>query len=703
MQDSINNLKTNVDAINEDKTNNLKSENIRSGVTILGISGTLEEGIDTSDANATAEDIAINKMAYVNGEKVEGSIQVIENGYSKEIQLSETNNIPASNKFELTGTNKSNLILRNGAKVRIPISYNSVATAMKITSDKIKSGESIFGVEGNQSVVDTSDANATSDDIVQGKTAYVNGQKVTGTVQEINSDLGVSEGEYVTNDTIPLVGVTETNIFAPIPDTVLLRGDNKSQIIMVVKNSDIATDAGLTPDKLVEGNKILGITGTAKVGTDTSDANATAKDIVSGKTAYVNGNKLLGTITQVNNGSNLEVSTVSNLLFNMVESDNNIIKIGYNFNDNYDKVFRQGSRLFIKIPYTELTTPLAIYPNMIAKGSKILGISGTYEGSGVDTSDANATANDIIKGYSAYVDGAKVEGTAVETKNNGFILFNEVSDDKSNSYIKVTNSWPITHAIRQGGSVSAKYSDIASAIGLTDDKIANGESVLGLTGTAETLPENTYTIDTSASYSSDSINVTSTELQLTNIQDNNELWKQGAKYTIYAQLSDVASKLGITANKIVQGNTIAGVQGTASTILTEEFTKEQYAYMNGKTVVEYPDSLLLKSISMLDGSSITLTEAKLLSVVLLGDGITNESTKLDTVFTLAIKLNSSDLSKLSNKTFMLKAVFTPAEFDIGTININETSDIQYITVNTSIRLTSLLNEVDRYKIVEVDS
>lgn len=597
MQDSINNLKTNVDAINEDKTNNLKPENIRSGVTILGISGTLEEGIDTSDANATAEDIAINKTAYVNEEKVEGSIQVIENGYSKEIQLSETNNIPASNKFELTGTNKSNLILRNGAKVRIPISYNSVATAMKITSDKIKSGESIFGVEGNQSVVDTSDANATSDDIVQGKTAYVNGQKVTGTVQEINSDLGVSEGEYVTNDTIPLVGVTETNISAPIPDTVLLRGDNKSQIIMVVKNSDIATDAGLTPDKLVEGNKILGITGTAKIGTDTSDANATAKDIVSGKTAYVNGNKLSGTITQVNNGSNLEVSTVSNLLFNMVESDNNIIKIGYNFNDNYDKVFRQGSRLFIKVPYTELTTPLAIYPNMIAKGSKILGIAGT----------------------------------------------------------------------------------------------------------AETLPENTYTIDTSASYSSDSINVTGTELQLTNIQDNNELWKQGAKYTIYAQLSDVASKLGITANKIVQGNTIAGVQGTAPTILTEEFTKEQYAYMNGKTVVEYPDSLLLKSISMLDGSSITLTEAKLLSVVLLGDGITNESTKLDTVFTLAIKLNSSDLSKLSNKTFMLKAVFTPAEFDIGTININETSDIQYITVNTSIRLTSLLNEVDRYKIVEVDS
>lgn len=479
MQDSINNLKTNVDAINEDKTNNLKSENIRSGVTILGISGTLEEGIDTSDANATAEDIAINKTAYVNGEKVEGSIQVIENGYSKEIQLSETNNIPASNKFELTGTNKSNLILRNGAKVRIPISYNSVATAMKITSDKIKSGESIFGVEGNQSVVDTSDANVTSDDIISNKTAYVNGEKVTGTILD-------SSGRLL--------------------------------------------DAAI------------------------------------------------------------QVSTKSL------------------HHEQFD----------------------------------------------IEFSTSYAGGDRVIRDFDDIILGATNE-------------------------------------------------QVANAINLTADKITTGNTILGIAGTAETLPENTYTIDTSASYSSDSINVTGTELQLTNIQDNNELWKQGAKYTIYAQLSDVASKLGITANKIVQGNTIAGVQGTASTILTEEFTKEQYAYMNGKTVVEYPDSLLLKSISMLDGSSITLTEAKLLSVVLLGDGITNESTKLDTVFTLAIKLNSSDLSKLSNKTFMLKAVFTPAEFDIGTININETSDIQYITVNTSIRLTSLLNEVDRYKIVEVDS
>lgn len=589
MQDSINNLKTNVDAINEDKTNNLKSENIRSGVTILGISGTLEEGIDTSDANATAEDIAINKTAYVNGEKVEGSIQVIENGYPKEIQLSETNNIPASNKFELTGTNKSNLILRNGAKVRIPISYNSVATAMKITSDKIKSGESIFGVEGNQSVVDTSDANVTSDDIAQGKTAYVNGQKITGSLPKRSFAMDVTDPDsiHIEENSIAIIGkdtiTDEPYIYEPI--------DNNASV--VVYDSVLAQALNLTQDKIVEGNTILGIEGTATQGVDTSDATAAADDIIRNKTAYVNGEKVTGTIL-----------------------------------DSSGRLLDAAIQVSTKSLH--------------------------HEQFDIEFSTSYAGGDRVIRDFDDIILGATNE-------------------------------------------------QVANAINLTADKITTGNTILGIAGTAETLPENTYTIDTSASYSSDSINVTGTELQLTNIQDNNELWKQGAKYTIYTQLSDVASKLGITANKIVQGNTIAGVQGTASTILTEEFTKEQYAYMNGKTVVEYPDSLLLKSISMLDGSSITLTEAKLLSVVLLGDGITNESTKLDTVFTLAIKLNSSDLSKLSNKTFMLKAVFTPAEFDIGTININETSDIQYITVNTSIRLTSLLNEIDRYKIVEVDS
>ena len=45
----------------------------------------------------------------------------------------------------------------------------------------IKAGATILGVDGKSSVVDTDDADATAGDILSGKTAYVNGQKITGT------------------------------------------------------------------------------------------------------------------------------------------------------------------------------------------------------------------------------------------------------------------------------------------------------------------------------------------------------------------------------------------------------------------------------------------------------------------------------------------------------------------------------------------
>lgn len=50
----------------------------------------------------------------------------------------------------------------------------------KIVSGNIKSGVTVLGVSGSSTVVDTSDANAAAGHIISGKTAYVNGAKVTG-------------------------------------------------------------------------------------------------------------------------------------------------------------------------------------------------------------------------------------------------------------------------------------------------------------------------------------------------------------------------------------------------------------------------------------------------------------------------------------------------------------------------------------------
>lgn len=54
------------------------------------------------------------------------------------------------------------------------------AEQAKILSGNIKSGVEILGVSGSSTVVDTSDANAAAGHIISGKTAYVNGSKITG-------------------------------------------------------------------------------------------------------------------------------------------------------------------------------------------------------------------------------------------------------------------------------------------------------------------------------------------------------------------------------------------------------------------------------------------------------------------------------------------------------------------------------------------
>ena len=57
----------------------------------------------------------------------------------------------------------------------------------KILPENIKKGVKIFNVEGVADVLDTSDANATASDILQGKSAYVQGTKVEGVIPSIET------------------------------------------------------------------------------------------------------------------------------------------------------------------------------------------------------------------------------------------------------------------------------------------------------------------------------------------------------------------------------------------------------------------------------------------------------------------------------------------------------------------------------------
>lgn len=134
--------------------------------------------------------------------------------------------------------------------------------------ENIKVGTNIFGVEGGFDAVDTRDATATSNDIIQGTTAYVNNLKVEGSVPN-NGEL-----EFEPSD--------EEQI---IPAGMTVGG--------AVKPADIT--------KLQEYDKCLTLANSIDNLDDYTETTATPEDIRKGKTAYSNGERIEGTMQVSNN------------------------------------------------------------------------------------------------------------------------------------------------------------------------------------------------------------------------------------------------------------------------------------------------------------------------------------------------------------------------------------------------------------------
>ena len=135
---------------------------------------------------------------------------------------------------------------------------------------------------------------------------------VTGTVSTTKSVTPTISAGYVSTGsagTMTVSGSNTLSLSTQAAQTITPGTTNKTIAAgkYLTGTQTIAGDSNLVAANIAEGVSIFGVAGTHSSGVDTSDATATANDILSNKTAYVNGSKITGNIPS-KSSSNLTAS-----------------------------------------------------------------------------------------------------------------------------------------------------------------------------------------------------------------------------------------------------------------------------------------------------------------------------------------------------------------------------------------------------------
>lgn len=154
------------------------------------------------------------------------------------------------------------------------------------TAGDVLSGKAYIGADTNDDVGTGTLAltgNAAQSNVLSGKTFYSNNAKakLTGTMANIGAI-----------DPAKSISLSSGSLYVRMSNGAHVTNSSSGYPEVSIPQATLASGIALTAAKLAKGQTVCGVAGTY-----TADANATAAYIYKGKTAYVNGSKITGSMT----------------------------------------------------------------------------------------------------------------------------------------------------------------------------------------------------------------------------------------------------------------------------------------------------------------------------------------------------------------------------------------------------------------------